>query len=148
MNLLKKTLHLDRFGIAVSALCLVHCLAVPILASLLPLLQLSGSLTDSTLFHLLLVFVVVPVGVRAFASGWKIHKHRTVVVFGGSGLLLVSLGSLLPLALHDENAHEYGHWSYWLELALLIPGSLFLTAAHLRNYQCRLLHSKDLHPHH
>lgn len=133
--------NLDRVGIGISLLCLLHCLALPMFASLLPFARLSGGITDTEWFHLLLIFLVVPIGLWAFSNGWKIHRHRTVVVFGSSGMVLVCLGSLLPVFLHNE-------MTQWLELALMLPGSVFLAIAHWRNYRCRLTHSGVSHPHH
>jgi hypothetical protein len=58
-------------GIAVSAslLCLVHCLALPLLAASLPALGLF--VTHSLLVHALLLGVALPLGLWALARGWR-----------------------------------------------------------------------------
>ena len=104
----------DASGIALSGLCLVHCLALPIMASFLPV---AGVLAEAEWVHKLLVLFVLPV------SGWVIFKSlktdRSLVFIGfalGGLVLLVSAAFIH--ALHD------------LETPLTVIGASLLAFAH------------------
>lgn len=110
---------LDGVAIALSTLCLVHCLALPLLVIGLPLL---AQFADTHL-HYQLLLVVVPLSLLAFATGFRRHRNTRILVAGGLGLTLLIIGATI--------AHS--------ELGLLadrlftIVGSLLLAAAHWRN---------------
>ncbi|NCO19990.1 MAG: MerC domain-containing protein, partial [Gammaproteobacteria bacterium] len=58
---------LDRLGIAVSAFCMVQCLALPLTLMFAPLA--SWGVLSHDLFHLVLLAVIVPVSSLAFLFG-------------------------------------------------------------------------------
>ena len=117
---------MDAVGIAGSAICLLHCLAGPILLLLAPLLP---SITfDDRLFHQSMLFVVVPVSGVALFVGCKSHRDLATLVFGVSGLFTLLLAAT---ALH-------GPLSPVGEKLLTVIASLLLSVAHLRNFSlCR-----------
>ena len=63
---------LDRFSIGFSTLCLLHCLAVPVLVSVLPVFA-TFAFADER-FHLALVVLVVPTSIVALGLGCRLHR--------------------------------------------------------------------------
>lgn len=118
---------LDGLAISGSALCLVHCLATPVLLlASAPLL--AAAMPDAELFHVGVLAVMAPVSVAALFLGCRRHQDRTVFVLGALGLLVLVLAAWLG---HD-GLGELG------EPAATVFGGLLLAAGHLRNYRsCR-----------
>ena len=116
----------DFVGIGLSLLCLVHCLALPVLISFAPaiLRQLPGD--DVT--HRSLAVAIGFVGFLAFRSGYKVQRRRSVLAAFVTGLALVSLAAILG----DAVLTGYG------EAAITVCGGLLLVTAHLVNHSfCR-----------
>ena len=115
----------DRVGIAASAVCLVHCLLLPLLVPLLPLL--AGVAGAEDVHEGLLVFLTF-CALLAFVPGYRAHRALSVLLFGGLGVVLLVGGAL---------AHE------WTELAafdtpLTVLGGVVLIATHWVNLRlCR-----------
>lgn len=106
-----------------SLICLVHCLALPLLVAALPLL--SESLVTSEIFHVAILAFAIPVSSIALIAGYNRHGAWGPSVVGGFGLLSLVAG----VSLTD------GGWS---ETAFTVTGSLFLTVAHITNWRMRL----------
>lgn len=110
---------LDKAAVALSGLCLLHCLALPFVIVLLPFLNEVA--IDQ--WHAPMLLVVIPVSVVAFSIGFRRHANRGVIVVGTAGMLLMVIGGTL--------AH------YLLGLAvdriLTVSGAVVLAAAHYRN---------------
>lgn len=110
---------LDKAAVALSGLCLLHCLALPLVIVLLPFLNEVA--VDQ--WHAPMLLVVIPVSVFAFALGFRRHGNRSVLTTGAVGMLLMVIGGTL--------AH------YFLGLTadrlLTITGAVVLAAAHYRN---------------
>ncbi len=109
---------------SLSGLCVVHCLALPVLAVILPFLSV---FTDSPWVHPLLVLIAAPLSVVAIATSnaWK-KWHVSLTIAGG--LVLLALAAFVP-ALSG------------LDTALTVTGALMIAGAHLMNYLGhRLLH--------
>ena len=120
-------LRLDKIAIAISGLCLAHCLAGPLLVVLAPAMLVAFGVSD-TLFHLLLLLVVVPCSAVGLGLGCRQHRNRAVI-----GLGLLGLATLCFTALTGhELLGELG------ERALTVGGALIMAAAHVRNFRlCR-----------
>src|SRR5207253_2703335 len=69
----------DILGIIASCLCILHCLAMPVLISVLPVV--GSRLLESDWTHKALAFFVVSFALLAVAPGFLKHKKR-VVLFG------------------------------------------------------------------
>ena len=123
---------LDRAGILVSSLCLLHCMALPLVAFSIPSL---GALVavNETLVHIMLLGCALPISYFAFRHGYTHHQDVKIVVLGVSGLVLLILGI----------SHLFGESS---ELWLTVPGAILLFMAHMRNW--RYHHSHTGHHHH
>ena len=115
----------DQIGMTVSSICFFHCMATPILLLTLPWM---GEYFDDPIFHIVIFFVVVPIGFYAFMQGYRHHRQKSVLILGLPGLLIVGCGAFLPHA-----------WvpGYRREIITVI-GSLFLILAHAINRKaCR-----------
>ena len=110
---------MDRTAIALSGLCVLHCLAMPLLLLALPFL---GQLTAGH-FHLQMLIVVVPVSTIALSLGFRRHRRLSVMVAGGAGLLLLVIGGTW---MHTEVGIV-------ADRATTIAGSLLLASAHFYN---------------
>lgn len=108
--------RLDLAGIALSALCLLHCLAVPLVAT--------GALAwaASERIHLGLTVALAAVVLAVAVPGYRRHRQPVVPVLLASGLAL-----LLAAVTVGEAAGETG------ETLLTVVGSLALTAGHVLN---------------
>lgn len=111
----------DLIGIGLSLLCLVHCLALPVLIAFAP--AILRGLPGDDVTHRSLAVAIGFVGFLAFRSGYKLHRRRWVLAAFMTGLLLVSTAAVLG----DEVLTGYG------EAAITVCGGLLLVTAHLVN---------------
>lgn len=113
-------------AISGSMLCILHCLATPLLLVAVPVVA-STFVADEE-FHRILVMFVLPISLVALFAGCRRHKDRVVLAVGGLGLvLLVSIAFLG----HDLLG-ELGE-----KVATVVSGGV-LAIGHLRNYRlCR-----------
>ena len=117
---------LDRVGIAVSAFCLLQCLALPLTLMVAPMA--SWGLLSHETFHLVLLAVILPVSLLAFTLGFWRHRNRRMWLPGGMGL------ALLIVAAGLEQAHVLAPG--WIA-ALTSLASLSLITGHLINLRSR-----------
>jgi len=118
---------LDRTGIVLSAVCLVHCTVLPLLfaaaqawgANLVP------KSWDSEYFHLVFAIVLLGVGGLAFLNGYRRHGQIQPLFAGVFGTLLLFLGAFAVFPSLGE-AGEHG---------LTIAGTVVLLWAHFKNRQ-------------
>mgnify|MGYP000321341394 FL=1 len=87
---------LDKSAIALSALCLAHCLALPLITILLP--NMIATAVNQELFHTIMVICVIPVSIYALSMGCKKHNRLSVALYGGLGLI-----SLLAAVIFGES---------------------------------------------
>ncbi|MFE9083508.1 MerC family mercury resistance protein [Brevundimonas sp. NPDC003935] len=112
----------DAAAIGLSALCMIHCLALPLLAAALPFL---GLFTETPWLHWVFAATAAPI------AAWNLSRPMTD---GHRNWRLLSLGSLgvllLFLAAAEWPSHE-------LEKLVTIAGGLVLAAAHGLNWRKR-----------
>ncbi|HIG39583.1 MAG: MerC domain-containing protein [bacterium] len=116
--------RLDALAIVLSGTCMVHCLALPLLVTLFPIIQ--GSLLAEQYFHLIMLVLILPTSLVALTIGCRKHKDPVTIVLGGTGLVLLSFTALFG---HDAFG-ELG------ERVVTSFGGLILAAAHIQNYRC------------
>jgi len=109
--------HMDGLAISASALCLLHCLALPVVIAFLP--ALSTWLNSGELFHVLMLAVAIPLSGLTLIVGWRRHGAVAPVVIGTVGLVLLVAG--------------LGFEGRILGTALTVAGGLTLALAHVRN---------------
>ena len=90
----------DRMGMTLSMACAIHCLAMPMLIPLLPLVANSylGGETTETVILTITLLIAGPTLLRGYL---KHRKFRVPAIFLLGLLFLV----LRPGALHHEHAH-------------------------------------------
>ncbi|MEP6342067.1 MAG: MerC domain-containing protein [Maricaulaceae bacterium] len=112
------TLTYDRAGIALSTLCIAHCILLPVLSSVLPMV---GIWAENEMIHKALVLLaVIP---AAFAFSKMIVKFAPLI----RGLAVIGI-TLLAVGAFIEPLHDF-------ETPLTIAGALCLAAAHgLRSF--------------
>ena len=121
MPLADSTNHWDRLGIAASALCMVHCIALPVAFALLPALAAYDGVGDYT--HVLFGVALVGISLFSFVPGYRQHRTTGVPALAAAGLALVLAGAFGGHALAGESG----------ETVLTVAGSVLLIAAHVRN---------------
>ncbi|MFT3763335.1 MAG: MerC domain-containing protein [Pseudoxanthomonas sp.] len=109
----------DASAIALSTLCLIHCLALPLLAAALPLL---GVWAEDERVHIAFVIVAAPLTGYAL---WRAHRHRR---------LPLALRALAVLGLLGLLAGALGWPREAWETPITVAGSLMLASAHLWNW--------------
>ena len=115
----------DSLGAFLSGACVVHCVALPSLAFMSPVL---AQLSESEWVHLGLLFLLFPVAILTFVAGTMTHKSYQPLYWGGAGL-----GALI-IALFMEGREFQG---YKPEVFLTIVGSLLLCWAHFQNWSLK-----------
>jgi len=111
-------------GIAVGATiaCLVHCLALPLLFALVPVV--SAVLPIPEHFHVIALGLAIPATGGALFAGYRRHRLAAPLIAGTAGLVLLTLGAT--------------HWEATpLETPVTVFGSLCIAAAHLANWRYR-----------
>lgn len=120
---------LDKAAIAVSVLCVIHCISVPLLLVLAPALNLW--LWGSDTFHLMLLAVVVPLSLVAFRRGYRHHHNLGLLWPGLIGLAVVVLAALL----------EMGPIGHEMAAVLTTLGGVGIITSHWRNLRaCHCRH--------
>ncbi|KTE16972.1 MerC domain-containing protein [Sphingopyxis sp. H115] len=111
-------------GAAVSAslLCLVHCLALPLLLLALPMI--AGAFFESEMFHIVAAALVVPAAGLAFVLGYRRHRALFPALLGSTGVACI-VGALFPVLAEPAAA------------AVTAIGSLLLIAGHVVNWRLR-----------
>ena len=106
----------DIAGVIFSALCVIHCLALPLMAAFLPL---AASIAEmETLHKAFVVFAALAAGV-ALAQG---PMRLRFGVIAGLGLALLIAGAFVE-ALHDH------------ETSLTVVGAVILAGAHILRWR-------------
>ncbi len=114
----------DGLAVGASVICLIHCLALPIVIAALPALAARLDLGEG--FHLAVLAFALPVSAVALGEGWRRHRGLTPLFVGAAGLVLLAAG----LAFEEWVAVETG---------VTVAGSLLLAGAHVANWRGRLV---------
>jgi hypothetical protein len=107
---------IDRIGVLLSALCLVHCLAG---VAVVALLGIGGGILLDPRVHEVGLALAVGVGALGLGFGAARHGQRGPLMLGAAGLGLMALGLVLP---HGA-----------AEVSATVPGVALLAFAHIRN---------------
>ncbi len=109
----------DRWAIGLSALCLVHCLSIPVALLLFPVVA-HNLIDHQSWVHWALLALALPLSAYALLTGYRRHRYRPVLILGGIGISLMFIG--------------VGHLAglQW-ELPLTVAGAALLAYAHVEN---------------
>ena len=110
----------DVAGMAASILCLVHCMAMPLVLLAFPMLGLAH--VHDTFHDTLIVAITLPV-LLALIPGYLKHRDKTTLIIGCTGLAFF-LGAVFVISpMFGETA----------EAAFAVISGFMLLYAHLRN---------------
>lgn len=113
---------LERAALGASAMCVVHCLALPLLLAALPVLSSVLNIPETA--HLWILAFATPTSGLALITGRAGHRATYPLLLGACGLALLAAGALAS----GETAAE---------TLLTVGGSLLLAGAHLANWRLR-----------
>ena len=113
---------LDRAAMTGSAMCTIHCLALPLLLAAMPSLAAIIAIPES--FHRWVLLFAAPIAVVALWSGNARHGVLWPVRVGAVGLGLMTLGAF---AIPEGAA----------EIATTVAGSTLVAIAHIANLRLR-----------
>lgn len=132
----------DRLGMALSGLCIVHCLGMPFLLAGMPFL--SSILPSDLHFHRWMAAGSMVIGGVSLLPGYLNHRRRLVAFLALAGLSCLLVPAVTQ---HDVCCHHCSQveaasclsqpkwWSLCLQ-SLTPVGGLCLTFAHFNN-RCR-----------
>jgi hypothetical protein len=112
--------RLDRFAIALSSLCLVHCVATVVLAATLASL---GAALANPIWHEAGFTLAILIGAVALGRGYAAHRDLRPLLLGGSGLALMAVGLVRAEGLP--------------EILCTMVGVVLLAVAHRMNARCQ-----------
>lgn len=119
----------DRLGVALSTLCLIHCLGLSLFALALPVL--AAELLSHQLFHGLIFALALPTAALALWRGRRRHGGRLPAALAFLGLLLLAAAI----------SHGWHGGGVEVERGVTMAGGVALIAAHLLNaHRC---HGRD-----
>ncbi len=135
--------HLDVLGVLLSGICVLHCLALPIFATLaVPWLTYNG--LWHTWVHIGLATLVIPLGGVALWRGYLHHRNKIVLRLGLLGFALILLVLFIELIVNSDrgdSGHNHWQWSStWMTLLSIGAGSLLIVAHVLNLRLCRKCH--------
>lgn len=111
----------DMAGVSLSVACLLHCLALPVVAAFLPVLGLAG---DAWWTHWAFVALAAPLSAWTLAWPPRGSLRPAPLAFAALGLSALVLGAA------EWPSHE-------LETPMTVAGALMLSAAHGINLRRR-----------
>jgi hypothetical protein len=118
-NKSKSTSWLDGAAVGLSALCLIHCLALPLLVAGLPFF---AQFSEGHL-HAQMLVVVLPLSIIALSLGFRHHRSAVIVSTGIVGMAILTIGATI--------AHE--QLGIVADRIFTIVGALVLATAHFYN---------------
>ncbi|MGN5373336.1 MerC domain-containing protein [Sphingomonas hankookensis] len=119
---------LDGFAVTASVLCLIHCLLLPAILVVLPVLATMLAVPER--FHAMAFALALPTSVLAIAAGYRRHGRRWPFVVAAIGLTLLGMGAF---AIDGEVT----------ERVVSTAGAVLLAVAHVGNWRA-LSHATDV----
>jgi hypothetical protein len=113
--------RLDRIAIALSSLCLVHCIATVLLAATLASV---GAALANPLWHEAGFTLAILIGAIALGRGYAAHRDVRPLLLGGGGLALMAVGLVRAEGLP--------------EIVCTMTGVVLLAVAHRMNARCQV----------
>ena len=125
----------DKLAISLSFLCVVHCLATPVLITFLP--SVIALRLEDELFHFWMLAGVVPISLFALTLGCNEHRDIVVVGVGAVGIILLCGAAMLG----------HGLLGPFGERVLTLLGGGLIILGHIRNFamcrQAKMCHCLD-----
>ena len=114
---------LDRLGGLTCIICVIHCLVVSLGFSLLSTLELAAGLNE--IIEWLFFSLAVGFALLSASFGYRVHQKRSLIVFFGLGILVLTTGRLAEAFELFEGGDS-----------LAILGGLGLFFSHLWSTRC------------
>ena len=114
--------RLDGAAIGLSTLCVIHCLGLPILATILPSVS---AIAELEWLHKSFVVAAVPLSILAVFQSARHRAFLLVLGLVGPGILLLVAAAFVPAL----EAHE---------TPLTVLGAVLLCIAHVLNWRFAL----------
>ena len=124
-NVIKYRNLWDRLGIALSVVCLVHCLRLPVAIAIAPFVAARWLGADE--FHVTAALALVPVALLAMVPGLRRHGRKGVAAAMAAGLSLISTAAFAGERLLSQE------WT----TGIAVAGGLILVTAHAVNLVLR-----------
>lgn len=109
------TKAIDYAGVAISSLCIIHCILLPLATSTLPIV---GVISENEIVHKVLVLLAVIPAAFVFASVNESRFSRLIRLIGLAGIVTLFLSAFV------ERFHDY-------EAVLTLVGATCLASAHI-----------------
>ena len=90
----------DLFAVSSSGLCMIHCLATPVLLIFLPVL--GASVLSGDEFHAAILWFILPTSLLALTLGCRRHKDRYVAALCAIGLAVILVAARFGDTLFGE----------------------------------------------
>ena len=107
----------DKIGICSSALCMVHCIAVPIF--LVFGFKTGLEFVDQEWVEWMFIGFTLVIGLASFVRGFSAHRQHFIPVLFIAGFLLLINGESIT--------------QVWASLGLSLTGALIIIYAHVQN---------------
>ncbi|MEX0958985.1 MAG: MerC domain-containing protein [Burkholderiales bacterium] len=114
----------DLIGVALSAICILHCLAAPLALAVFPFIGLLVLDGDAEVHRAVACAVAVPV-LLSIVPGYLVHRRLRIAGTAAVGVSMVCFAAFVPL--HGTAAGD--------ETVLTIGGGALLVSAHLNNWR-------------
>lgn len=140
--------HFQRFSLILSSICLLHCLALPLVIILLP----AVSHFMSGLFETILILSIIPVSLLGFIPTWRNHKNYKLALIFTAGLLLILVSQYGVAHVHFDGTTEFAlsdvFGGLWQRTFLMFSGVGLLAYATYNNNKHTHVCSNPNHQHH
>ena len=113
--------RLDLYAVGLSTLCVIHCVALPVLVALMPVV---GQAAENELVHRVLVVLAVPVSLRVIWKTRPVNDNRLFVCTALLGLALLLLAAFVEAVSRFEEP-------------VTIAGAVLLGSAHIWHWMRR-----------
>jgi hypothetical protein len=112
--------YLDSISIGISALCVVHCIVLPIFLSTLPLWGVE--VLENSAIEAITILSTLLAGGWAIGKGyWKYHQHLFIPVLFTAGLFSMMSANFMQTEV--------------LEMLLKGSGAILIVSAHVVNWK-------------
>ena len=125
---------LDKCGIILSLGCVLHCVLLPIILPLLPLLGFVVG--HESHFHLFLGAIIALTAVMALIPGYLKHRKKWPLLYGTIGVASIMCGGIMEM---------YPEIFRYLSVVITVIGSVNMVSAHYLNHKfnsCLCSHHK------
>jgi len=124
---------LDKLAVLLSGVCIFHCLLVPVIVTLVPIISTTIFVNDF-IFHEMLLWLIIPTSLIALFVGCRKHRDFLILGTGVVGLLIITTAGLFG---HDILTINQ-------EKLLTLLGGLILAVSHTFNFRaCQKLTCND-----